>query len=243
VPAPTRGTGTWIAVIGDRVPGFEPQDAIIGSVDDAATHLGCPTPEVRWIATDLLDRDGPDVLTGASSVWCAPGSPYRSLAGALAGIRWAREEKVPFLGTCAGLQHAVIEYARNVLGHERAAHAEYGPADEGDLFIDELLCSVVGTTMELDIVNPRLLDIYGTAHPKERYYCRFGLNPLWREPLERAGLLVAGVDAHDGDVRLMSLASHPFFVLTLFVPQTSSSPGSPHPLVTAYLRAALGPIG
>ena len=83
------------------------------------------------------------MLVGAAGVWCAPGGPYRSLDGALEAIRWARETNVAFLGTCAGFQHGVIEFARNVLGHRDAVHAEYGNADGADLFIDELLCSLV----------------------------------------------------------------------------------------------------
>jgi len=229
----------WIAVIGDRIPGFEPQDAISGALSDAAGSLGLDVPEVRWIATDLLFNEGPGVLDGASAVWCAPGSPFRSLDGALLGIEHSRASRLPFLGTCAGFQHGVIEYARNVLGHQRAAHAEYGALDDDDLFIDELLCSLVGKTMEVEVVDPELLAVYGERHPKERYYCRFGLNPSWRLPLEQSGLRVAGVDAEDGDVRVMRLTDHPFFVLTLFVPQTSSSPDRPHPLIRGFLRAAL----
>jgi CTP synthase (UTP-ammonia lyase) len=228
----------WVAVIGDRLPGFEPQDSMAGAVEDASRHLGLPPPTLRWIPTELLDHEGPEVLTGASSVWCAPGSPFRSLDGALVGIRWARESRVPFLGTCAGFQHAVIEYARTVLGHANASHAEYESSGE-DLFISELLCSLVGQVMEVDLTDDRLASAYGTAHPKERYYCRFGLNPAWRDPLVAAGLVVAGVDAEDGDVRIMRLADHPFFVITLFVPQTSSSPDRPHPLILDYLRTAL----
>jgi CTP synthase (UTP-ammonia lyase) len=91
----------------------------------------------------------------------------------------------------------------------------------------------------VEVLDPELRDLYGTSHPVERYYCRFGLNPAWRQPLHEAGLRVAGVDRLDGDVRLMRLAGHPFYVLTLFVPQTSSSPGAPHPLVTSFLRTAL----
>jgi CTP synthase (UTP-ammonia lyase) len=228
----------WIAVIGDRLPGFEPQDAIAGAVEDASRHLGLRPPALRWIPTELLDHEGPDLLTGASSVWCAPGSPFRSLDGAVTGIRWARESRVPLLGTCAGFQHAVIEYARTVLGHTNATHEEYDPSGE-DLFVSELLCSLVGRVMEVDLTDERLASAYGTAHPKERYYCRFGLNPVWRDPLVDAGLRVAGVDAEDGDVRIMRLDHHPFFVITLFVPQTSSSPDRPHPLILDYLRTAL----
>ncbi len=84
-----------------------------------------------------------------------------------------------------------------------------------------------------------LIALYGTEHPVERYYCRFGLNPTWRSPLDAAGLRVAGIDESDGDTRVMRLAGHPFYVLTLFVPQTSSAPEKPHPLIVSYLRAAL----
>lgn len=235
----SREPGKWIAIIGDRLSGFEPQDAISGALSDAATQLGHPAPEVRWIPTELLAAMGNGILDGASAVWCAPGGPFRNLEGALLGIRWARESRVPFLGTCAGFQHGVIEYARNVLGRSGAAHAEYGHPLDADLFIEELLCSVVGKTMEVEVVDPELLKIYADPHPKERHYCRFGLNPEWRSPLEEAGLLVAGVDAEDGDGRVMRLADHPFFVLTLFVPQTSSSPGRPHPLILSFLQSAL----
>ena len=229
----------WIAVVGDRVAGFEPQDSIVGAIEDAAHHLGKSCPDVRWIPTDALERDGTGRLSGASAVWCAPGGPFRSLDGTLEGIRWAREGRVPFLGTCAGFQHGVLEYARNVMGRRDAAHAEYEPMADGELFIEELLCSLVGETMEVDLVDSELVALYGDSHPKERYYCRFGLSPAWRAPLHDAGLLVAGVDAGDGDVRLMRLAGHPYFVLTLFVPQTCSSPGRPHPLITGLLGASL----
>jgi CTP synthase (UTP-ammonia lyase) len=230
----------WLAVIGDRIPDFDPQDSIAGAVEDAARHLDRPTPTIRWIPTERLEDEGPAVLTGASWVWCAPGGPFRSLDGALSGIRWARECRVPFLGTCAGFQHAVIEFARTVLGNADAIHAEYG-SGQGDLFISELLCSLVGQTMQVDLIDDRLVAAYGTAHPRERYYCRFGLNPVWREPLVEAGLSVAGVDAQGGDVRIMRLEGHPFFTLTLFVPQSSSSPEAPHPLIVDYLSTPDNP--
>jgi CTP synthase (UTP-ammonia lyase) len=102
-----------------------------------------------------------------------------------------------------------------------------------------MLCSLVGLTMDVEVVDAALVEVYGTRRPKERYYCRFGLNPHWRSPLEAAGMTVAGIDATDGDVRIMRLADHPSFVLTLFVPQTSSSAETPHPLITSFVRAAL----
>ena len=203
-------------------------------------------PEIRWIPTDHLAAQGSTVLKGSSGVWCAPGSPFKSLDGALEGIRWARESRTPFLGTCAGFQHGVLEYARNVLGNESASHAEYGPSGEDEMFIEELLCSLVGQTMEVEVVDGELLAAYGDRSPKERYYCRFGLNPKWRSPLEEAGLVVAGVDAEDGDVRVMRLDKHPFFYLTLFrspdiIIAGSAAPAHcSFPRVRPHVTSALG---
>ncbi len=238
MPDSERNTSAWIAVIGDRIEEFEPHDAIVDAIDHSSKALGVHTPRVEWIATDRLASDGADVLDGASAVWCAPGGPYRSLDGAVDGIEWARTLQVPFIGTCAGFQHGVIEFARNVLAYRDATHAEYDEAGSGTLFIDELQCSLVGQTMRVDILDDDLVGIYGTRDPVERYYCRFGLAPRWRQPLHVAGLRVAGVDASDGEVRILRLHDHPFFVLTLFVPQTSSTPSAPHPLVTAFVGAA-----
>jgi CTP synthase (UTP-ammonia lyase) len=227
----------WIALIGDRIPGHEPQDTIEPSLEHAAGRRGLPSPEVRWLPTEQIEELGPSVLDGASGVWCTPGSPYRSMSGALTGIRAARERGVPFIGTCAGFQHAVIEFARNVLGQAEASHAEYG--DEGVLFIDELRCSIVGRQMEVELVDDLVAGCYGRRTALERYYCRFGLNPEFRPLLHEAGLLVAGVDAADDEVRIMRVADHPWFVVTLFVPQVLSDPGAPHPLITAFLDATV----
>ncbi|MBV8693669.1 MAG: CTP synthase [Actinobacteria bacterium] len=226
-----------VAVIGEHHAGHEPQDAIAPALHHSSAAAGVDC-EVEWVATPALDADAGTRLGGFDAVWCAPGSPYLSLDGAIDGIRWAREHDVPFIGTCAGFQHAVIEFARNVLGVKSAQHAEYDPT-ASDLFIDELLCSLVGQTMSIRLVDEELQRIYGAADATERYYCRFGVNPAHRPALEGAGLLTAGVDARDGDVRIVRVASHPFFLATLFVPQTSSTLERPHPLISAFVQAAL----
>ena len=229
-----------VAVIGERVGDHPAQETIEPALDHAAAALGVPSPTVRWVATDDLERDGgARLLAGADAIWCAPGSPYRSLDGALDGIRFAREQGVPFLGTCAGFQHAVIEVARNLAGIAEADHQEYG-REGGDLVIHELLCSLVGQRLDVRVVDDGLAAVYDATEVEERYYCRFGLNPVYVPRLEADGLLVAGVDAADGQPRIMRLADHRFFVITLFVPQTSSRPGAPHPLVGALLSAAVG---
>jgi CTP synthase (UTP-ammonia lyase) len=234
----------WIGVIGDLMPGHAPQDAIAPAIEHAAAALGMEPPEVRWWGTDRLDAEGPDALADAAAIWCAPGSPYRSLDGALAGIRFARERAIPFLGTCAGFQHAVVEFARDVLGRIDAGHAEYEGAGE-DLFIDELLCSLVGQRLDIELTDPDMRDVYGSATATERYYCRFGMAPGVGPLLESHGLRTVGVDRSDGEPRILRLEGHPYFVATLFVPQTSSTPGRPHPLVLRLLAAATAtePVG
>jgi CTP synthase (UTP-ammonia lyase) len=228
-----------VAVIGDRYDDFPPQDTIEAALDHAAAPRGAAV-DVTWFPTTSLVDDAATSLAGFDAVWCAPGGPFHSLDGALEGIRVARETGRPFLGTCAGFQHGVIEFARNVLLLADAHHAEYeGAPPSSPLLIDELLCSLVGQTMAIRLVDDATKALYGAAEASEQYYCRFGLDERYTPSLGAAGLVVAGVDAADGATRVMRLADHPFFYLTLFVPQTSSTPDRPHPIVAGYARAAL----
>jgi CTP synthase (UTP-ammonia lyase) len=221
-------------VIGDRTPGFTPQESISTSLTHAADEAGVDI-DVTWVPTPSLTHG--EELNVFDGVWCAPGSPYLSLDGALAGIRFARESRTPFIGTCAGFQHGVLEFARNVLGLSTASHAEYGAGDGTELIIDELLCSLVGQTMHVRLVTEEARAWYGRGEVAEQYYCRFGLDESYVETLQAHGMLVAGVDASDGSTRILQLAPHPYFVLTLFVPQTRSEPGAPHPLIHAFVAA------
>lgn len=228
-----------VAVVGDRRPEFVQQETIETSLRHSGAALGA-TVEVVWFATPTLAAGAAELLAHADAVWCAPGSPYLSIDGALAGIRFARESQLPFLGTCAGFQHGVIEIARNRCGIDDAHHAEYGPGEPAaPLFIDELLCSLVGQTMRVALVDEETRRLYGSPEAVEQYYCRFGLDEQYRPLLKRVGLEVAGVDTADSTTRIMRLAVHPFFYLTLFVPQAASTPETPHPLITGYLDAAV----
>jgi CTP synthase (UTP-ammonia lyase) len=169
--------------------------------------------------------------------WIAPGGPYQSLDGALNVIRFARVHDVPLLGTCAGFQHAVLEYARNVMGFDDAAHAEYNPYGSR-LFVTALTCSLVGQTLEVSLsANTIAAKAYGASAATERYYCNFGMNREYLDDIVQAGLLVSGVDS-DGEPRIIELPDHRFYVATLFVPQTSSTPATPHPIIDAFLDAA-----
>jgi CTP synthase (UTP-ammonia lyase) len=227
-----------VAIVGDLHPKFAAQDTIAVALQHSAGSLGA-TVETKWFGTPSLVSGADDSLRGADAVWCAPGSPFLSIDGALEGIRFARTAPRPFLGTCAGFQHGVIEFARNVLEIERAHHAEYETDGTSDLFIDELLCSLVGQSMKVHLVDEEIRELYGRPDIIEQYYCRFGLDESRLPDLEHAGLRVAGVDTADGTTRIMRIPTHPFFYLTLFVPQTSSTPEVPHPVVTGFLQAAI----
>jgi CTP synthase (UTP-ammonia lyase) len=226
-----------IGVIGDYDPDHPVHPATTDGVAHAAKALGI-TADVTWVGTDGVG-DPAATLAGFDGVFVAPGSPYRSLDGALAAIAHARTAGMPLLGTCAGLQHVVLEYARNVLGVAGAQHAEYDP-DADDLFVTPLSCSLAGQVMDVTLVaGTRAAAAYGTGTATERYYCNFGLNPDRLGELEAGGLRVSGTDA-SGEVRVVELSDAAFYLATLFVPQASSTPDRPHPLVTAFVRAAAG---
>jgi CTP synthase (UTP-ammonia lyase) len=219
-----------IGIIGDFNPHNPTHVATSAGLQHAAALLGGPF-ETVWLPTDQIHD-----FTTFQGLLCSPGSPYRSLEGALEGIRYARENNVPFIGTCGGFQHAVIEYARNVMGFTDASHAESDPY-ASCLFMTALSCSLVGKTMEVCIKpGSKAADACGVTRSKEAYYCNFGLNPEYRDQLEKHGLEITGQD-QDGEVRIVELAGHPFFLGTLFVPQARSAAGNPHALILEFCRA------
>jgi CTP synthase (UTP-ammonia lyase) len=226
-----------IGVVGDYQPTNETHLSTTTAVLHAAAETDVAT-ETIWIGTEHLDSDDRQVaLLDLDGVIIAPGSPYRSLNGALAAIEHARVRGLPLLGTCAGFQHVVLEYARNVVGSPRAHHAEYDPG-ASTLFITPLSCSLLGQTMTVLVRDSTVASrAYGRGLATERYYCNFGLNPVYLDIIVEAGLVVSGVD-QDGEPRILELPSHPFFLATLFVPQTSSAPAAPHPLLVAFMEAA-----
>lgn len=233
-----RGMSTplTVAIVGDFDPTFPPHVATHEAIGHAAARLDVDV-ETRWLPTEPLEADLGPVRT-ADALWCAPGSPYRSMPGALAALRHGRERGIPTLGTCGGCQYIAIEYARNVLGFDDAQHAEHDPY-ASRLFVTELACSLVGATMPVSLEpGSRGAELYGTTRVEERYYCNFGLAPEHRNTLDDGGLRITGFD-EDGEARVLELPDHSFYLATLFVPQMRSMPERPHPLVTGFLRAAV----
>ncbi len=175
-------------------------------------------------------------LDGYHGVWCVPASPYENEAAAIEAIRWARETKVPFLGTCGGFQHAVLEFARNVLGLASADHAETAKSEDC-LVISRLSCSLVEVEEPVVAVpGSRLAALYGPGENYFGYHCNFGFNPSFETAFEAAGLHVVA-RGNNGEARAMELAAHPFFIGTLFQPERLALQEKNSPLVDAFVQA------
>jgi CTP synthase (UTP-ammonia lyase) len=185
-----------------------------------------------WVSTEEIDKS---LFERFSGIWIAPGSPQKNMDNTLWAIRYARENNVPCLGTCGGFQHLIIEYARNVLGFKDAQHTEYDPY-ASNLFISQPSCPLAGREMELTFSSgSQVAAIYGAVTATEQYYCNFGVNPDFISLLKSSSLKITGSDC-EGEIRVVELPEHPFFMGTLFVPQARSTPEHPHPLETVFVR-------
>ncbi|MCC5021489.1 MAG: hypothetical protein J6386_01125 [Candidatus Synoicihabitans palmerolidicus] len=172
-------------------------------------------------------------LAGAAGVWYVPGSPYRSTNGAIAAIRHARETHLPFLGTCGGFQHALLEIARHCCGVGNADHAELNP-DAVDPVCVPLTCALREALGAVRFIpSSRLAELLGETCHDVGYNCGFSLSPTWRPRLEVAGLRFTGFDTASGEIRAVELPDHPFFIATLFQPERAILRGHVHPLVAA----------
>lgn len=226
-----------LALIGDYHPDVVAHRAIPLALSLAAKSTGVPLTW-DWIGTDTI-TDPPRQLAGYHGVWCVPASPYKSMAGALLAIRHARENKLPFLGTCGGFQHALIEFARNVIGATAADHAETNPA-ASDLVVTPLACSLVGQQGAVTFIpGSQLHQLFHGQPAQEEYHCNYGPNPKYRGRFEAAGLRFTGFDS-EGQIRALELPTHPFFIGTLFQPERSALTGQLHPLIRNFLCAIGG---
>jgi CTP synthase (UTP-ammonia lyase) len=227
-----------VGLIGDYNPEVPAHRAIPHALELAARSSKVGLEPV-WLGTDKIVPGQAEVLSTFAGLWCVPASPYANIDGALAAIRYARENAIPFLGTCGGFQHALIEYARDVAGLREADHAETNPGAVMPV-ITPLACSLVEKE---DIIllqeSSRIRHIYGRAEVTEPYRCRFGLNRSYEPALDDGRLSFTGRDS-SGEARVFELRSHPFFIGTLFQPERSALRGVTHPLIVAYVQAVLG---
>jgi CTP synthase (UTP-ammonia lyase) len=227
-----------IALVGDYSPAITAHRAIPIALQRARDALGAAIGW-EWVHTREIAEDG-RTLSRFAGIWVVPGSPYTHMAGALAAIRFARESQRPFLGTCGGFQHALIEIARNVAGLACADHAETNPMGN-TLIVTTLGCSLVEQVRSVRFVQgSRLAFIYGAATSEEGYHCNYGPNPEFRSGLEQAGMRFTAFD-DSGEIRGGELATpeHPFFVGTLFQPERAALRGELPPLVHAFVAAVI----
>lgn len=225
-----------IALVGDYNSSVIAHQALGLAIELSAKMLQIDA-KVSWIPTVDLTHTALSLLE-YQGIWCVPGSPYQSMIGALRAISFAREIQVPFLGTCGGFQHVLIEYARNVLHLPESDHLESNPQAVLPL-ISPLACSLVGTTGTIFLKKgSRIQKIYDKLQVEEVFNCHFGINPTYKHLLEnRSDLRITGMDS-SGNVRIVELCDHPFFIATLYQPERSALTGKAHPLIKAFLQAA-----
>ncbi|HWH52543.1 MAG TPA: CTP synthase [Gemmatimonadaceae bacterium] len=229
-----EGKAIRIGLIGDYDASVTAHRAIPGAIELAAKAAGLRVTS-NWIATDAITDDAP--FSALDAIWVVPASPYRSMDGALRAITFARTRRLPFLGTCAGFQHAVIEHARSTLGWLDADHAETSP-DANRPVVSALACSLVEASETIRLESgSRLARAYGAREIIEQYRCNYGLNPKFAAELTRGPLRAAARDTA-GEVRGIELDEHPFFVATLFQPERAALAGRVPPIVAAFVRAA-----
>lgn len=226
-----------IGIIGDYLPDLRYHIATEEALSHAAAALSISLTS-SWVSTLSLEKNTiANLLKPFHGLWCAPGD-YKSMDGAIQAIQFAREQGRPFIGTCGGFQHALIEYARNALGINGAQHEETAP-NAPILFISKLACSLVGKRQTIKIMPGSLSHkAYAKEEVSEQFVCNYGLNPHFRDRIQDGRLQITGVDLMD-EVRVVEINDHPFFIATLFQPQISSQHSNPHPLITAYLKGAL----
>lgn len=229
-----------IALIGDYNPNVTAHQAIPKALEIVGAEIGVPIT-FDWIDTPAFDGvDAKVILDGFDAIWCVPASPYQSFDGALSAIGFARRNAVPFLGTCGGHQHAILEYARNVLDFANAANGEIDPDAEMPL-IAPLTCALIDQDGGINLVKGSLIHAhYGVDEISETYRCSYGFNRAYAGILDWRDLVISAWDA-DGDPRAVELNGHPFFIGTAFQPERSGLRGDTHPLIAAFVQAAAKP--
>ena len=237
-----------IAVVGKYVDLIESYK----SLNEALVHGGIANDarvSLDYIDSTQIEQLGADALLQHADAILVPGGfGVRGTEGKIAAVRHARERKIPFFGICLGLQMAVIEFARDVLGLDKANSNEF---DEGtphpvvSLMADQKQVSAKGGTMRLGAYactfKPGSLAsrLYGRQEISERHRHRYELNNAYRAQLEEKGMICSGVNEQLGLVEVIELSGHPFFIGCQYHPEFQSKPFQPHPLFAGFVKAAL----
>ena len=263
LPCPEPDLSGWEAMVDAlRHPVSEVTIALVGkyiqlhdayiSVVEALKHGGIASRcvvHIRWVDSETVtDENAATLLSGADGVLVPGGFGDRGIEGKISAIRYAREHSVPFLGLCLGMQMAVVEFARHVLGWPDAHSTELNPDTTHPmvhLMPDQNGVTDIGGTLRLGSY-PCVLDkttkayaLYGEAVIQERHRHRYEINNAYRKELQGAGLTLSGLSPDGRIVEMIELRSHPFFLATQAHPELKSRPNRPHPLFRGFVAAAL----
>ena len=222
------------------------------SIVEAFIHGGVMNKckvNLKWIHSEKIDADNVnELLDGLDGVLVAPGFGERGIEGKIATVRYVRENKIPFFGICLGMQMAVIEYARNVIGWGDAHSTEMETNTTHpviDLMHDQLNVENKGGTMRLGAYACKIQDktlarsIYGKSRISERHRHRWEFNNVFKADFEQSGMVFSGTNPDTGLAEIIELPGHPFFVGVQFHPELKSTVMNPHPLFVSFVKAAL----
>ncbi len=237
-----------IALVGKYV---ELQDAY-KSIQEALVHAGAANEckvNVKTVHSEQVSEDNvAEMLASMVGILLAPGFGERGIPGKIAAVRHARENGIPFFGICLGMQMAVVEFARDVLGYADAASTEMQPATTHpviDLMEEQKTTTIKGGTMRLGAYACKLVPgtlaskIYGQPVVQERHRHRYEFNDAYRSAFEEAGMKISGTNPDTGLVEIVEIPSHPFFIGTQFHPEFKSTPEQPQPIFAAFVKATI----
>ena len=221
------------------------------SISESFIHAGAANNvkvNIRWIhSEELTPANAAEMCKGLDGVLVAPGFGERGFEGKVATVQLARESKIPYFGICYGMQAAVIEYARNVLGWSDANTTEVNPATSKPviaLMDEQMHITDMGGTMRLGAQKCALeegskaFEAYGETNITERHRHRYEFNNQYLDELKGAGLKTSGINPDSGLVEVVELDNHPFFVGVQYHPEYKSTVVNPHPLFVSFVRAA-----
>lgn len=237
-----------IAIVGKYVELHDAYLSIVESLHHAGIYHG-KSVDIKWIsAIDLEEKENVEKLLGDVQGIIVPGGfGERGIEGKIVAAKYARENKIPFLGICLGMQLAVVEFARHVMGLEDANSTEHVQSTKNpiiDFMPDQKNIEKMGGTMRLGSYDCELVpgskaeQAYGTQKIAERHRHRYEFNNEYRQAMEAAGMFVAGVNPESDLVEIVEIKDHPWYVGVQFHPEFKSRPDRPHPLFRELFDAA-----